>query len=314
MNELKKSEVLFDEISHTYTLNGKKLHGITPIISWLFPNTYKNISNEVLQSAAEYGSRVHKACEFFDTCGFGDEMQEVKDYARLKQENNLISVANEYLVDDGKDIASSIDVVFNNGSNTYHLADIKTTSEIHVNNVTLQLSIYAYLFERCNKGKRVGKLYVIWLPKEQYGVAKLMRLNRISATDCKRIISAYLKGEDPAILRKEIFNIEEQKNEITQIEEQLPIALKDVENEILKLEESIKELEDKRKTLKEGLLSLMERNNVKKWQGEKISLTRRLESIRFSLDTDKLKTEFEKVYNKCLKKTLSKSSLTINII
>lgn len=308
--KLKESKVIFNEEQHTYTLGEKQLSGITSIVKWFFPETYKNVPEDVLKEAAKYGSMVHKKCEQFDICGFGDDLKEVQDYARLKQENNLTTLANEYLVDDGKNFASCIDVVFNDGSNAFDLADIKTTSQIHVNNVTLQLSIYAYLFEKCNRGKKVGKLYVIWLPKEQYGDATLMQLERISTTDCKRIMKAYLNNEDPTELRKEIFK----ETELAMLEEDLPANLKDVENEIIKLETNLKELEDKRNKLKDGLLALMIMHNVKKWQGEHLQLVRKLDTEREALDTAKVKKEHPEIYKSCMKVSKVKGSLTIKII
>lgn len=308
--KLKESKVIFSEDPHTYTLGEKQLSGITSIVKWFFPETYKNVPEDVLKEAAKYGSMVHKKCEQFDICGFGDDLKEVQDYARLKKENNLTTLTNEYLVDDGKNFASSIDVVFNDGSNVFDLADIKTTSQIHVNNVTLQLSIYAYLFEKCNRGKKVGKLFVIWLPKEQYGDAKLMQLERISTTDCKRIMKAYLNNEEPTELRKEIFK----ETELAMLEEDLPANLKDVENEIIKLETNLKELEDKRNRLKDGLLALMITHNVKKWQGEHLQLVRKLDTEREALDTEKVKKEHPEIYKSCMKVSKVKGSLTIKII
>ena len=308
--KLKESKVIFNEEQHTYTLGEKQLSGITSIVKWFFPETYKNVPEDVLKEAAKHGSMVHKKCEQFDICGFGDDLKEVQDYARLKKENNLTTLANEYLVDDGKNFASSIDVVFNDGSNIFDLADIKTTSQIHVNNVTLQLSIYAYLFEKCNRGKKVGNLYVIWLPKEQYGDAALMQLERISSTDCKRIMKAYLNNEEPIELRKEIFK----ETELAMLEEDLPANLKDVENEIVKLELNLKELEDKRNKLKDGLLALMITHNVKKWQGEHLQLVRKLDTEREALDTAKVKKEHPEIYKSCMKVSKVKGSLTIKII
>ena len=308
--KLKESKVIFNEEQHTYTLGEKQLSGITSIVKWFFPETYKNVPEDVLKEAAKHGSMVHKKCEQFDICGFGDDLKEVQDYARLKKENHLTTLANEYLVDDGKNFASSIDVVFNDGSNVFDLADIKTTSQIHVNNVTLQLSIYAYLFEKCNRGKKVGNLYVIWLPKEQYGDATLMQLERISTDDCKLIMEAYLYNEDPTELRKEIFK----ETELAMLEEDLPANLKDVENEIIKLETNLKELEDKRNKLKDGLLALMITHNVKKWQGEHLQLVRKLDTEREALDTAKVKKEHPEIYKSCMKVSKVKGSLTIKII
>ena len=83
--ELKKSPVIFDERAHTYTLDGVRLSGVTAIVKWMFPDTYKDIPQSVLEKAAEHGSLIHKKCEQYDNCGFGDDLPEVKEYVRLKK-------------------------------------------------------------------------------------------------------------------------------------------------------------------------------------------------------------------------------------
>lgn len=315
MSNFKQSPVTFDEAAHTYTLEGVRLSGVTAIVKWMFPDTYKDIPQSVLEKAAEHGSLIHKKCEQYDNCGFGDDLPEVRDYVRLKRENGLTTIENEYLVDDGKEIASSIDVVFDKDeSGMYSLADIKTTSKIHKDNVTLQLSIYAYLFEKCNKGKKVGRLFVIWLPKEQYGTAELMELGRIGSADCKKIVKAYIAKEDATPYREKYFGGVEASTEIEPIEEALPATLKDAEDEIIKIETKLKQMEERKKELKEGLYELMVQHNVKKWQSEKLQIIRKLESTRESVDTAKVKKQYPEVYADCLKVSKVKGSITINIL
>ena len=315
-NNLKESSVIFNETEHTYTLNGKKLGGVTAIVKWLFPDTYTDIPEAVLMKAAAHGSLIHSKCELYDTCGLGDDLPEVQEYIRLKAENSLTTEANEYLVDDGKDIASSIDVVFSKGEDgCYPLADIKTTSKIHVDNVTLQLSIYAYLFELCNKGKKAGKLYVIWLPKEKYGKAELMELKRIPTVACKKIIK-YLAKEDSTPYRVKYFGAEKktESTEIEPIEEALPVSLKDIETKIIKLEMDLKTLDAMQKEMKAGLMALMVEHNVKKWSSERLTITRKLDGTRESLDTAKLKKEYPDIYAECVKVSPTKGSITIKVL
>lgn len=315
MSNFKQSPVIFDEAAHTYTLEGVRLSGVTAIVKWMFPDTYKDIPQSVLEKAAEHGSLIHKKCEQYDNCGFGDDLQEVREYVRLKAENGLTTLENEYLVDDGKDIASSIDVVFDKDeSGMYSLADIKTTSKIHKDNVTLQLSIYAYLFEKCNKGKKVGRLFVIWLPKEQYGKAELMELKRIGSADCKKIVKAYVAKEDATPYREKYFGGVEASTEIEPIEEAMPANLKDAEDEIIKIETQLKQMEERKKELKEGLYELMVQHNVKKWQSKRLQIVRKLESTRESIDTAKVKKQYPEVYAECLKTSKVKGSITINIL
>lgn len=310
---LTKSKVLFDKNTHIYSLDGKKLTGVTPIVKWMYPETYKDIPNGVLKKAAEHGSIIHSKCELYDNTGIEDDnCQQLKDYIRLKKECNLQIVSNEYLVDDGKNIASSIDDVYLNPDKTFHLGDLKTTSVIHDENVTLQLSIYAWLFERCNPKKKVSKISVIWLPKAKYGEAKVMSLHRISSELCEKIVNSYVNGEESKPYLEQI------SREIgaisTSIDEcEIPAEYKDVEDTIIKIEKEMKSMKEKEEQLRQGLLDIMIENNVKKWVGKNIQFIRKEPTIRVSVDSAKLKKLHPEVFSECQKISNVKESLTIKI-
>lgn len=317
MAKLNESPVIFDNGAHTYTLNGVRLSGVTAIVKWMFPETYKDIPQSVLEKAAAHGTQVHMKCELYDSLGIGDDMPEVLDYIRLKEEQGLTTLVSEYLVDDGAHISSSIDKVFNaDESCCYPLADLKTTSKVHNDNVTLQLSIYAYLFELNNPGLKAGRLMCFWLPKKQYGDAAVIDLRRIPTEGCKEIISAYLAKEDAAPCREKWFGAEgtSASMEIEPIEEALPVELKDAEDEIIKIETAVKELEAKKEELKKGLYDLMVKHNVKKWQSKRLQLIRKLDGTRETLDSAKVKKNYPEVYQDCKKISAVKGSLTIKVL
>lgn len=264
-HELSKSMVVFDQEHHTYSLTGKPLHGITPFIKWAYPLTYSDIPEDVLNKAAERGSLIHEQCELADSLGITPTIQEALAYLEIKKQKGLETLANEYLVSDNKDIASSIDVVFKD----YSLADIKCTSQIHVPNVTLQLSIYAYLFELNNKDVKAGKLYVIWLPKTQYGQPKLMELKRIPTVKVKKVIKTYLAGG----ARDDVADILDAGVPRTLTGDKLPQQVIDAQSKLIAFETQIKTLKEQEEQLKAGLLDLMKQYNVKKWETDKISMT-----------------------------------------
>lgn len=314
MERLNESPVTFDSGKHTYTLNGVRLSGVTAIVKWMFPETYKDIPQSVLEKAAAHGTQVHTKCELYDSLGIGDDMPEVQDYIRLKEEQGLTTLVSEYLVDDGEHISSSIDKVFDvDASGCYPLGDLKTTSKVHRDNVTLQLSIYAYLFEKNNEGKKAGRLMCIWLPKKQYGDAAIIDLKRIPSDACEEIIAGYLAKEDPTPYRERWFGSGE-STEVALVEEELPANLRDAEEEIIKIEMALKELEDKKGALKSGLYDLMVKHNVKKWQSERLQLVRKLDGTREMLDSAKVKKNYPEIYEECKKISAVKGSLTIKVL
>lgn len=315
---LKKSVVAFDEATHTYQAKGRNPQGITPIVNWVFNKTYDGIPEHVLQLAAEHGTNVHHACQLWDTADLvmEDYKREVEAYKELKERSQLTTLANEYTCDVydaklGYDLASQIDIVFQPDlSGCFPLADIKTTSQLHVENVTLQLSIYAYMFEQLNKGKRAGRLFAIWLPKEQYGNPDIVEVQRIPSNIVEDIITQYIydvNAEDCAQMVRRYVGTP------TTTENWLPANIKDVELEIVRIEEEAKKLDARSKELRAGLLALMVEHNVKKYDGEHITLTRKEAGTRQTLDTAKVKSLYPDVYAECLKESKTNESLLLKI-
>lgn len=188
--ELKQSDVIFNEVDHTYTYLGSFLSGVTSLLHrTLFADKYKGISAEVLAKAAAYGHNIHEQIELVDTLGVESQTLAVQAYLQMKEELHLTTLANEYLVSDEQYIASSIDIVFDDLT----LADIKTTSRLDMEYLSWQLSMYAYLFEMQNPGLKVPRLLAIWLPKPQYGKPNIIEVPRKS-NDALKVLLAWDKS------------------------------------------------------------------------------------------------------------------------
>jgi regulator of replication initiation timing len=304
MEKLKQSKVIFDEPSHTYTLSGKVLGGVTPIVAWMFPDTYAGISQKKLNDAASVGNGIHTEIEMWKVLGLEPDSYQGKDCLSLINDNNLDVLASEYLVSDNHDIASCIDLVFGD----YSLGDIKTTSQIHYDNVTLQLNIYRVLFERQNKGKKVPHLYVLWCPKRNYGKPQIKELQMFDDDVIDTIIEAYLKGVDSSKLREIIFG-----NKIVTTTTDVPAKVLQAQQRIVDFETKIASLKEQEENLKNGLKVLMEQNNVKKYELDKIILTYIAPTTRESVDSAKLMEKYPDAYNDCKKVSKLNSSIRIKI-
>ena len=295
MITLNQSPVIFNELDHTYTLDGKSLSGVTSILNrQLFADKYSGISDEVLNKAAEYGKGVHESIELYDSLGIGEDEEAVKSYIKLCQKEGLTRLDNEYLISDNDYVASSIDVVFNDCS----LADIKTTSHLDEEYVSWQLSIYAYLFEMQNPDLQANRLLAIWLPKARYGKPKVVEVPRKPVSEVIRLIEADKAGQQyvPSVASS---------TEIT--------IANDVVQEIIRIERELKELKDKQTELREGLLKQMQDHNIKSFKTDGLSLTRKLATTKTSLDSKMLQEKYPEIYNECLKTSEVKESLLIKI-
>lgn len=262
--ELKKSAVVFDRASHTYMKDGQELHGVTPIVHWLFPETYAGIPQFVMDAAADYGHMIHSACQMSDVVGIA-EHESVVAYQDLKKACGLTTIANEFLVSDEVAVASSIDVVCEEqGVEGDALIDIKTTSKVHTNHLAVQLSIYAWLYE-WQTGRKVGNLYCCWLPKKRYGETAMIKIERIPSDVCQFIVKQYFGGVTNEACREKLDALGVHGDSaLAKVTQEIPAEYSDVVDEVISIETELKTLKEREKTLKDGLLALMRENGVKK--------------------------------------------------
>ena len=248
--KLKQSKVVFDEIKHTYHLGKKQLSGITgTLIKRAFPDTYKDIPEAVLAKAAERGGMIHNSFELFCTV-FGADIkqypnpsEEVQALSTMLLSYGLHHVASEYLVTDNKHFASAIDGIFADDEGNIYLCDYKTTSTIHYDNVSLQLSIYARWFEQMNPKLEVKELVCMWFKN---GQSKFQPLPRVSEEKIDELITAYLENDDTYKYEVEI------PQEFSALEQEYRLVT--ARMDALKLRQD---------ELKEQLMHMMEENKQK---------------------------------------------------
>lgn len=289
MITLQDSGIRFDKEQHRYFLGVAELSGITGFLKKrVFPNKYKDIPLWILDRAASNGTLIHESIELLDG-GFppAEMSDELKSYQRIKKENNLTTVANEYIVTDKDHFASGIDLVLTNDKEEIILADIKTTSVLDKEYVSWQLSIYAYLFEMQNPSLKADKLFVIWLRGDKSEYAEV---ERIDTEIIKDLLQCEVDGKQFV-------------NPLAKPEADVPVAIKNAEYSVYTLVTQLKELNEKKKQLSEGLLKLMQENDVKSYKGQYITLSRKAAYTKKSIDSKKLEKKYPEVYAACIKET-----------
>lgn len=140
MMQFKKSPVIFDEESHSYQLDGKRLLGITGLIHSIlglgvYPEADDYVKDFIIPRAGSRGTAIHHAIQTYDCLGLMQTTQIVhtrygcseRDNIQYKDEewdvslelNNYIrhlngfeAVANELTVSDNNKYASQIDNVW----------------------------------------------------------------------------------------------------------------------------------------------------------------------------------------------------------
>jgi len=301
MRYLRKSPVLFDATTHTYTLDGVILRGVTStLINRAFPDKYKDVDPERLARAAEKGHSLHEAIEFYDHFGQTEsDDPRIASYERLKGEHGLTTIANEYLVSDEKNYASSIDIVMENANDEICLVDTKTTYDLDYMSVKLQLSVYKWLFEIQNPGLEVKHIYVLWLPNKDTSIAELSELQIMDMEVIRSLVEA---------------DLADQPFDQNMLYGSLPARLSEVEDEVVRIEQQLKECKEREDQLKKGLYELMGTNDVKSFRGQKVMITRVLPTKSETLDSKRLKEEMPEVYEKYVKTTNRSGSLKITIL
>lgn len=290
--KLVKSGVVFDSENHTYTLDGKKLSGITSLLDrQLFKDKYSGIPEDILRKAAERGTYIHQCCELVDE-GFTCNTMEATNYKYLKEKCGLVVEESEYLVSDNENYASCIDKVYRVTDNTFSLGDIKTTYKLNKEYVQWQLSIYAYLFELQNPSAKVSSIFAIWLRGETNQIVELERVPNEKVRDLLEADSKGLQYEQ---------------------HETMPILFNEIEGLIIDIESQLKALTEQKKTLTDGAMRAMVQAGLYSWKGDRVSITRKTASTRKSFDKEKFEKDYPNVYDKYIKETPVSESLLIKI-
>lgn len=298
--KLVKSKVRFDEEHHRYFLGEKELSGITgTLIKKAFPDTYKGIPDAVLAKAAERGSVVHQNLELFDAICNSDinimpsVLPEVKDYNEMIISYGLHHVDSEYLVTDNENFASAIDKVLADNEGNIYLADIKTTSTLHYDNVSLQLSIYAKWFEEQNPDLKVKEIVCMWFKN---GQSKFQPLPRVSDEQIDELINAYLSEDADYQYKVEV-----------------PEQFSALEQEYRLVSARMDALKIKQDDLKEQMMKMMEANKKKSIKTNIGSYSYVESTTKRTLDMKLFKQKYPNAYEKLTKVSISKPSIRIKL-
>ena len=293
---LNASNVIYNRDEHTYTLNGVLLSGVTAMIKYqLQPNSYKGIPKAVLEKAAAKGSKIHDMCEDADNFGDVADDYHVQDYVRMRDRLGLKHLVSEYLVSDGQYFASPIDKVYEVDENTVDLGDIKTISNMSledIEKVTWQTSIYAMWFEKQNPHLKVRNLYVIWLPDLKYQNSKkqpfIKQLVRIPNEEIQKLLDAEVNDEkyrEDSVPRSQRDN----HTEVVKADPLVPAQVAAMNAYVIEVLDNFAEAERLKKEMVEQVREAMAAHNIKSWKTECFSFTSSADSTRETLDMDKLK-------------------------
>lgn len=148
----------FDEKNHVYTKNNQNYTSVTTLLKqYGLSANYAGIPADVLQKAAARGTATHKAFENYiksngsiipQAPDFGSiEVPQLQAYVINRSIDLTQSQSEQIVYDDTYCIAGTLDWTYYD-NNEKILADFKTTSSIHTDAVSWQLSIYNYMLHQ----------------------------------------------------------------------------------------------------------------------------------------------------------------------
>lgn len=293
-------KVTFIEESHQYFIGKKELKGVTgTLIKKAFPDTYKNIPESVLMKAAERGGLIHNTFETFcsifdaDLKQYPNPTEELLAFHSMLVAYDLHYVASEYLVTDGENFASAIDGIFADKEGNIYLVDYKTTSTLHYDNVSLQLSIYAKWFEEQNPDLKVKEIVCMWFKN---GQSKFQPLPRVADWQIDDLINAYLADDAEYQYKVEV-----------------PEQFSALEQEYRLITARMDALKIKQDDLKEQMMKMMEANKQKSIKTNIGSYSYVESTTKRTLDMKLFKQKYPNAYEKLTKVSISKPSIRIKL-
>lgn len=144
---VKMNKFEFNETNHIYKLNGSVIPSVTEVIEPIHQKVYKNISAHSLEIAADRGTRVHRAIEFWNKYNFYNVDEDCKGYIeaykKFRNDHQDWKLLNSELRTYHKNLfyGMTIDEVYQTPKGIV-INDIKTTSQPRMDVWAVQLGGY----------------------------------------------------------------------------------------------------------------------------------------------------------------------------
>ncbi len=303
--ELTLCPVLFNEVEHTYTYEGKTLSGITSIIHKLiFPDLYSGVSQSTLAQAAERGTRLHNFVQLYVSDMLNeDDKKELQPF--IDATKGIGWIASEYLVSDLQTVASSIDLVGNESGNLC-LYDLKTTAVLNTEYLRWQLSVYKYLFEKQNCDRHVVGIRAIHF---RDGKCAVVNIEPLPTEYVEALLAAYTNGDET--FDNPLHHIPDDLNDLLQEYAANEAALAEID-------EVRKPLEERKKNLQEAVISSLQSHNLSQIENDTAKVTIGKDSERKTFDlksfmSSDIYKQAADTYAPFVKTTIVKGRLTITL-
>lgn len=353
MIQFKQSPVIFDEDSHSYQLDGKKLLGITGLIHSIlglgvYPEADDYVKDFIIPKAGSRGTAIHHAIQTYDQLGIRqttqfvntrqgdnyeimgwDVSQELDNY--IRHLNGFKAVANELTVSDNEKYASQIDNVWiRTDTNGIWLVDTKS------NNIDLYPLCGYFNANYFNSGIEALQEYLSW----QLSIyAELFEAEnpglKVEGLACnwlrKDKAAFWVIKRKPSNLVKELLSTEYIITDsgpsyfhhdlsvfgigsnLPAVKEEKVIIPTDVVDYMAGLLKTVKEAETRLDEAKTALRAAMTQHGVKKYDFGLFTASLSSASVTNRFNSKQFKEDHPELYEKYVSKSTSQGSLTIKL-
>lgn len=283
-------EIKFDKEGHKYYLGDRELVSVTTLLQEMkISPDYSMVDEEVLKAKADKGTLIHKEIEEYLKEGKVGFTKELQSFIKWREESGATDFKSEVMLNNDL-IAGTCDLMFKCDGFNY-IADIKTTSILHKNSVSWQLSLYNYLN---------GSL-------ADYGWAFHFVNGELS------LVNIPLKPTEEI---EELLKCYEEKRDYKPLtiipDEQLAVIYK-AEELIAKAKRDLEEAEAQKKQVLEAIMGVMEERGIINYETDKVKITYVAPLTKRIIDTAKLKKDFPEVAECCFKEQSCKAQLRIKL-
>mgnify|MGYP000934982927 CR=1 FL=1 len=178
-----KPELIFEEETHTYTLHREGfadiiLPSVSEIIALIHEKSYGNISDRILETAADRGTRAHRAIQFYnqyhfknvddDCAGFFDAYLKFREeHADWDLVHSEYQTYHQFLL-----YGMTADEIYGYDGKTI-LLDIKTPQKALLKTWAVQLGGYKAGLE--SQGTKISETYILQLFNDGHYILHLIK-------------------------------------------------------------------------------------------------------------------------------------------
>lgn len=273
--------ISFDESTHTYALDGHKLISVTQLLQkyGLSPD-YGAVDQDTLKASADRGTLIHSEIEAYNKTGEEGFTEEFESYKKTVAEKGWKCLESEFLVHNDL-VAGRADLLMEEEGEKV-IADVKTTSSLHKDSVSWQLSLYAYLYG--DRGIKRGQAF--WF---ENGELKVVEIKLKPIEEVESLLSAYA--------------LDCPYQEKVPASDELVAELTKAETLIRYYDNRKKDIAKKSEAIKQARIKAMEDKGVYSFENDSVKVTYIAPGTRQTIDTAKLKKELPSLAEKFRKTT-----------